>query len=78
MKTEITEIRESLKAIFEGFLGPLKVTVDKPTNFWVTGTIDAPEGKKIVNGIYFGNLVPKPKDVRFYLYAAYTHPEEFE
>ena len=78
MKTDIAEIRESLKATLEDFLGPLKVRVDKPTNFEVNGTIEAPQGKKIVQGIYFSSIVPKTKDVRFYFYPAYTHPEEFE
>jgi hypothetical protein len=78
MKTEITEIRETLKGILENFLGPLKVRVDKPSNFEVNGTIEAPQGKKMVQGIYFSSIVPKVKDVRFYFYPAYTHPEEFE
>jgi len=78
MKTEITEIRESLKNTLEDFLGPLKVRVDKPTNFEVNGTIEAPQGKKMVQGIYFSSIVPKEKDVRFYFYPAYTHPEEFQ
>lgn len=78
MKTEITEIRESLKNTLEEFLGPLKVRVDKPSNFEVNGTIEAPQGKKMVQGIYFSSIVPKEKDVRFYFYPAYTHPEEFQ
>ncbi len=78
MKTDITEIRESLKNTLEDFLGPLKVRVDKPSNFEVNGTIEAPQGKKMVQGIYFSSIVPKEKDVRFYFYPAYTHPEEFE
>lgn len=32
----------------------------------------------MVRGIYFSSVVPKEKDVRFYFYPAYTHPEEFE
>jgi hypothetical protein len=78
MKTDIAEIRESLKNTLEDFLGPLKVRVDKPSNFEVNGTIEAPQGKKMVQGIYFSSIVPKEKDVRFYFYPAYTHPEEFE
>lgn len=78
MKTEIAAIRATLKDILEGFLGPLRVRVDKPSNFEVNGTIEAPQGKKMVQGIYFSSLVPKEKDVRFYFYPAYTHPEEFE
>ena len=78
MKTEITEIRETLKNTLEGFLGSLKVRVDKPSNFEVNGTIEAPQGKKMVQGIYFSSVVPKEKDVRFYFYPAYTHPEAFD
>ncbi len=78
MKTEIAEIRESLKNTLEDFLGPLKVRVNKPSNFEVNGTIEAPQGKKMVQGIYFSSIVPKEKDVRFYFYPAYTHPQEFE
>ncbi len=78
MKTEIKEIRETLKSTLESFIGTLKVRVDKPSNFEVNGTIEAPQGKKIVQGIYFSSIVPKEKDVRFYFYPAYTHPEEFE
>ena len=78
MKTEIVEIRETLKATLKDFLGPLKVRVDKPSNFEVNGTIEAPQGKKTVQGIYFSSIVPKEKDVRFYFYPAYTHPEEFQ
>jgi len=44
MKTTIPEIRESLKSTLEHFLGPLKVRVDKPTNYEVNGTIEAPQG----------------------------------
>lgn len=78
MKTEIGEIRETLKSALESFLGPLKVRVDKPSNYEVNGTIEAPQGKKMVQGIYFSSVVPKEKDVRFYFYPAYTHPQEFE
>jgi len=78
MTPEIVEIRKTLINTLEEFIGPLKVRVDKLTNFEVNGTIEAPQGKKIVQGIYFSSVVPKEKDVRFYFYPAYTHPEEFE
>jgi len=78
MKTEVSEIRETLKSMLEEFLGPLVVRVDKPSNFEVNGTVEAPQGKKMVQGIYFSSLVPKEKDVRFYFYPAYTHPTAFE
>jgi hypothetical protein len=76
--TKVTEIRNSLKKTLERFLGPLKVKVDTESNFELSGTIQAPQGKKMVDGIYFLSLVPKEKDVRFYFFPAYTHPEAFE
>jgi len=76
--TDVTEIRSSLKRILESFLGPLKIKVDTLSNFELNGTIQAPQGKKMVDGIYFSSLVPKENDVRFYFFPAYTHPESFE
>lgn len=78
MKKEIPEIRQLLKNTLEGFLGPLKVKVDKPENYELSGTIEAMQGKKKVDGIYFSSVVPKEKDVRFYFFPAYTHALEFE
>jgi len=78
MKKDISEITETLKSTLGNFLGPLKVKVDKPGNFEVNGTIQAPQGKKMVDGIYFSSIVPKDKDVRFYFYPSYTHASEFE
>ena len=46
MKTEIADIRDTLKSRLEEFLGPLKIRIDKPSNFEVNGTIEAPQGKK--------------------------------
>lgn len=76
--TDVQEIREKLKSIQESFLGPLKVKVDKPGNYELSGTIEAPQGKKTVQGIYFSSLVPKEKDVRFYFFPSYTHPDQFD
>ena len=78
MITEIAEIREQLKTLLMEYTGPLRVRVDKETNFEVNGTVEAPQGKQMVQGIYFSSIVPKPKDVRFYFYPAYTHPDNFE
>jgi len=78
MEKDITYIREKLKSLLEDFIGPLKVKVDKPTNFEMNGTIEAPQGKQTVQGIYFSSVMPKEKDVRFYFYPAYTHPDEFQ
>ncbi len=77
MTKDLEEIKEKLKNILKEHIGSLKVRVDKPTNFEVNGTIEAPQGKQIVQGIYFSSVVPKEKDVRLYFYPAYTHPAEF-
>ena len=78
MIKDVAEIRSRLKELLLEFKGPLKVSVDKDSNFEVTGTIPAMQGKKQVDGFYFSSLVPKPKDVRFYFFPAYTHPDDFE
>jgi hypothetical protein len=78
MTKGINEIREKLKKTLESFLGPLKVKVNKPSNFELMGTIETYQGKQKVEGIYFSSLVPKDKDVRLYFFPAYTHPQEFE
>ncbi len=51
----------------------IKVTIDSLEKFEVSGTIEAMQGKKKVDGIYFASVVPKPKDVRFYFFPLYTH-----
>ena len=76
--TDVQEIKEKLKKILEGHPKSLRVKVDKPNNFEMSGTIEAQQGKKMVDGIYFSSLVPKEKDCRFYFYPAYTHAEAFE
>ncbi|MFK8103184.1 MAG: hypothetical protein AB8G15_11690 [Saprospiraceae bacterium] len=77
MITTVPAIRTRLKDILLSFKGPLKVRVDKETNFEVAGTIEVMQGKKKVDGFYFSSLVPKVKDVRFYFFPAYTHADEF-
>ena len=74
---EIAEIRAVLIKLLKDHIGPLKVTIDTPDNFQVTGTIPAMQGRQKVDGFYFSNIVPKPKDVRFYFFPAYTHPDHF-
>lgn len=77
MIKDVEEIRSRLKNILMSFTGPIKVRVDKLSNFEVAGTIEAMQGKQLVDGIYFSSIVPKEKDVRFYFYPTYTHPDEF-
>lgn len=78
MNKDVQKIRTRLMEIQSEFLGPLKVKVDKPNNFELSGTIPAIQGKLKVDGYYFSSIVPKAKDVRFYFFPAYTHAQSFE
>ena len=75
--TDIEQIRGILVELLKEHIGPLKTTINKAENFQVTGTIPAMQGKQRVDGFYFSNIVPKPEDVRFYFFPAYTHPDHF-
>ncbi len=76
MITEVAEIREKLVQLLKEHLGDLKITSDTYEKFEVSGTIEAMQGKKKVDGIYFSTVVPKPKDVRFYFFPTYSHKEQ--
>ena len=76
MSTEIKDIQQTLIDILKEHLGVLKITADEKDKFEVSGTIEAMQGKKKVDGIYFATIVPKPKDIRFYFFPTYSHKEE--
>ena len=76
MTTDVKEIREKLVNILKSHLGDLKITSDTYEKFEVSGTVEAMQGKKKVDGIYFSTVVPKPKDVRFYFFPTYTHKDQ--
>jgi len=78
MIKDIPEIQAKLIEILKGHLGSLKVRIDNEKNFEVAGTIETMQGKKKVDGFYFSNIMPKAKDVRFYFFPAYTHPDAYE
>ena len=78
METKIADIRTRLIEILKSHQPLLKVTLDSEEKFEMTGTIEAMQGKKKVDGIYFSSVVPKPKDVRFYFFPTYTHAEELK
>lgn len=56
---------------------PLKVKNDDAGHFEVCGSKETQQGHKKVDGYYFASLMPKPKDLRFYFFPIYTHPEGF-
>ena len=77
MKTDLTEIQETLKAILKSQIPPLRIRKDEPNVFEVCGTKEAMQGKQKVDGYYFASVVPKPKDVRLYYFPIYTHVDAF-
>jgi hypothetical protein len=75
MKTELSEIQETLIGILKKHQPTLKITASNETKFEVSGTIETMQGKKKVDGIYFASIVPKPKDIRLYFFPTYTHAD---
>lgn len=78
MKTDLNEIRATLKELFRKGTPPLAVRKDNENVFEVAGTKEVMQGKQLVDGYYFGSVVPKPKDVRLYFFPIYTHVKEYE
>ncbi len=78
MTKDLVEIQQKLITILKKHSKVLQAKVDDETNYEVYGTIEAPQGKKTVDGIYFASVVPKPKDVRFYFFPLYTHKDALQ
>lgn len=78
MKKEVSELQSTMIGLLKEHSSVFNIVVDTPEKFEVIGTIPTMQGKKKVEGIYFSTVLPKPKDVRFYFFPAYTHPEEIK
>ena len=76
MNEEVALMQGKIIELLRSHLGTLKITMDTLDKFEVSGTIEAMQGKKKVDGIYFASVIPKPKDVRFYFFPTYTHKEK--
>tara|TARA_E500000331_G_scaffold311270_1_gene318470 strand:- start:2330 stop:2710 length:381 start_codon:yes stop_codon:yes gene_type:complete len=76
MTKDINEIQAKLIDIIKEQMDVLKISAETENKFEVSGTIEAMQGKKKVDGIYFASVVPKPRDVRFYFFPTYTHKEQ--
>ena len=76
MKVEVKEIQETLINLLKDQQPILKITAENDTKFEVTGTIEAMQGKKKVDGYYFATVMPKPKDCRFYFFPTFTHRDQ--
>lgn len=77
MKDSPQTIFPTLKSHLLSFVPPLQVRIDIDSNFELAGTKEVIQGRKKVEGHYFANIVPKPKDVRLYFFPIYTHPASF-
>ncbi len=71
--TLYTDIRDMLASYDASF----HVEKDSGESYQVRGTIPTMQGKKKVEGMYFATIMKKPKDVRFYFFPLYTHPDDF-
>ncbi len=77
MKTSLSEIEASLKHALSAQAPDLRVNIERPGLFEVSGTKTVMQGKQKVDGHYFAGVVPKPKDIRLYFFPIYTHVSEF-
>jgi hypothetical protein len=75
---DLLEINQTLRSLLRLHLGPMKVRHDRPDLFEVAGNKETMQGKQKVDGIFFTSVVPKEKDVRFYFFPIYTHPDEYD
>lgn len=75
MSLSVSEMQTRLIELLKAHEGDLRITIDTPEKFEVTGTKEAMQGKQKVDGFYFATVVPKPKDVRFYFFPCYTDRE---
>ncbi len=78
MDEKLSTIQTTLINILKSHQPLLKITAETDEKFEVTGTVEAMQGKKKVDGIYFSTVLPKPKDIRFYFFPTYTHADELK
>ena len=74
---DLHEIQQKLYLLLKAHIPPLRVRKESHELFEVCGTKPALQGKQQVDGFYFASVVPKPKDIRFYFFPIYTHPDSF-
>ena len=78
MKNELDDIRNTLKSLFNRHVPPLQIRKDTSGVFETSGTKQVMQGKQVVDGHYYGSVVPKPRDIRLYFFPIYTHPDKFD
>jgi len=77
MKTDVSEIQETLKGILKAHVPALRIRKNEPSVLEMCGTKEAMQGKQKVDGFYFASVVPKAKDCRLYYFPIYTHKDQF-
>ncbi len=78
MTKDLQEIKSILTEILTNHKKVLKFKGENSSSMEASGTIEAMQGKKKVDGIYFASVVEKPKDIRLYFFPIYTHVKDFE
>jgi hypothetical protein len=75
--SELSLIQSKIQNLFRVYVPPLCISKDNEQVFEVSGTKEATQGRKKVDGYYFGSVVPKPGDIRLYYFPIYTHVKKF-
>lgn len=78
MTKDLEYIQNTLTLMLKAHMPLLQAKIDTPERMDMHGTIEAMQGKKKVDGIYFASIMPKAKDVRLYFFPIYTHVDQFE
>lgn len=78
MTKDVQEMRSILTNLLNNHNDVFKIAYDNEQKFEVIGTKPTMQGKQKVEGHYFSTLMPKPKDLRFYFFPAYTHVDEIK
>lgn len=78
MTKDINEMWLILKSLLKNHENVFNIVSDSEEKFEVIGTKAVMQGKQKVEGHYFATLIPKPKDLRFYFFPAYTHADEIK
>lgn len=73
-----TALNDELKAMAAELCPPLQIHKEGEEGFELAGRKPVLQGKQKVEGHYFANTVIKPKDLRFYFFPIYTHPDDFQ
>jgi len=77
MTKDLQEIEAFLRGLLLKKVPVLRIRKEKADVLEACGTKEAMQGKQKVDGFYFASVVPKPKDIRFYFFPLYTHPQAF-